>query len=392
MNKPAFDIEATDLETTFNCLTDGVFSCDSSWRLRFVNEAAANLLGIERTEALGQELWEVLPDIAGTSREMEFRIAASGEIREFYHHQEIQDRFLEYRCFPWGRGGVSIFIRDITERRTVEELFLNSQDILGFALRMNRMGAWDFNLEDKILTGSHECDLIFGYDETVPYFTYETFLAHVIPEHREMIETSFREVLAGRSDIDLECCIRRKDGEVRWIRAAGMIQKRRGKKTCMSGFVQDITKSKIIIEELENKTQSLTEVNTALKILLRNISEEKKEMEELFAANTKKIIIPYLDKIKKERLTPECRSYISIIEENLTKLISPFLHTLQQYNFTPREMQIASLIKDGKTTKEIAATIGVAPSAVNVYRNRIRSKLQLNGRKINLQQHLDSIK
>jgi len=54
-------------------------------------------------------------------------------------------------------------------------------------------------------------------------------------------------------------------------------------------------------------------------------------------------------------------------------------------NFTPREVEIASLIKDGKTTKEIGRLLNISTSTVNIYRNSIRCKLNLNNKKINLQ-------
>ena len=49
-------------------------------------------------------------------------------------------------------------------------------------------------------------------------------------------------------------------------------------------------------------------------------------------------------------------------------------------------------LKDGKTTGEIAGIIGVAASAIDTYRNKIRHKLNLNNKKINLQSYLQSIK
>lgn len=143
--------------------------------------------------------------------------------------------------------------------------------------------------------------------------------------------------------------------------------------------------------ELEIKTRTLEEVNIALKVLLHQIEEDKKSLEERFAQNIKQLILPYVEKIKKGRLDATQYSWLSIIETNLNEIVSPFLHSLRQFNFTPREKQIASLIKDGKTTKEIADTIGVAPSAVDTYRNKIRHKLDLNNKKINLQSYLQSM-
>lgn len=144
-------------------------------------------------------------------------------------------------------------------------------------------------------------------------------------------------------------------------------------------------------EELETKTRTLEEVNTALKVLLRQIGEDKKDLEARFVSNIKQLVLPYVEKVKRGRLDHWQQSCLSIIETNLNEIVSPLTQALGQLGLTPRETQIAALIKEGKTTKEIAEIIGVAPSAIDTNRNRIRHKLKLNNKKVNLQAYLQGI-
>jgi PAS domain S-box-containing protein len=145
-------------------------------------------------------------------------------------------------------------------------------------------------------------------------------------------------------------------------------------------------------EDLELKSKTLEEVNAALRVLLRQREEDRKELEERFSSNVKKLVLPYVEKLKKANLDPRNHSYLSIIESNLHELISPFLHTIQQLNLSPREIQVASLVKDGRTTKEVSEIIGVAPSAIDFYRKNIRRKLHLKKKNHNLQAYLQSLK
>jgi DNA-binding CsgD family transcriptional regulator len=71
--------------------------------------------------------------------------------------------------------------------------------------------------------------------------------------------------------------------------------------------------------------------------------------------------------------------------------MSPLMRTMQHHNFTPTESQVASLIKDGKTTKEIAEIMGVAPSSIDTHRKSVRKKLGLRNMKVNLESHLRSM-
>jgi len=145
--------------------------------------------------------------------------------------------------------------------------------------------------------------------------------------------------------------------------------------------------------ELELKTKSLEEANTALRVLLKLRGEDKKELEEMFIANIRELVLPYLEKMKKGRLETHQTAYLNIIEENLNDIMSPFLQKMmiQYANFTPTEIQVANLIKAGKTSKEIADLLNVSPGTVDTHRNNVREKLGLNNRKINLRTYLLSL-
>ena len=80
-------------------------------------------------------------------------------------------------------------------------------------------------------------------------------------------------------------------------------------------------------EELEVRSSTLQEVNTALRVLARQIGQDKEEMEARFLSNMKSLILPYVEKIKRGRLDPEQQSCINIIEANLNEIASTFLQS-----------------------------------------------------------------
>ncbi|NPV05784.1 MAG: PAS domain S-box protein [Syntrophaceae bacterium] len=145
--------------------------------------------------------------------------------------------------------------------------------------------------------------------------------------------------------------------------------------------------------ELENKTRELEELNAALRVLLKRREEDRNELEEKVLTNVKKLVLPYVEKLKKGRLDPVDRTSVLILESNLRDIIAPFSSKLTalHMNLTPRELQVAGLIREGRSTKEIAEFLNVTPSAVNICRHRIRHKLGLNNRKINLQTYLSQL-
>jgi PAS domain S-box-containing protein len=145
--------------------------------------------------------------------------------------------------------------------------------------------------------------------------------------------------------------------------------------------------------EIQAKSRNLEEMNTALKVLLKQRESDQSEMEDRVLANIKHLVIPYLGKLKTGRLGDKERAFVNVLESNLMSIISPFSHRLSSkfLNLTPKELQVSNLVKEGRTSKEIAELMDVSPGTVALYRNRIRKKLTVNGKKVNLRTYLASL-
>ncbi|HMK64442.1 MAG TPA: PAS domain S-box protein [Thermodesulfobacteriota bacterium] len=143
-------------------------------------------------------------------------------------------------------------------------------------------------------------------------------------------------------------------------------------------------------EELENKSRNLRELNTALRVLLKQREDDRQELEEKVISNVKEFVLPYVEKIKNNKMTPGDSVYVDIMESNLREIISPFSRKLasKYKELTPKEIQIANFIKEGKTSKEMADILNVSKSAIDIHRYRLRNKLGLNNQKVNLRSHL----
>jgi DNA-binding CsgD family transcriptional regulator len=104
----------------------------------------------------------------------------------------------------------------------------------------------------------------------------------------------------------------------------------------------------------------------------------------------KELIDPYLERLKRTRLTTTQQTLIDIMESNLNNITSPFISKLSSkyFNLTSMEIKVADLVKAGKTNKEIAELLYVSKNTILFHRHHIRRKLQLMNKKINLRAHL----
>ena len=87
---------------------------------------------------------------------------------------------------------------------------------------------------------------------------------------------------------------------------------------------------------------------------------------------------------------------IDTLEANLQRLISSYgninSNSLLRKNLTPKEIQVASMVREGFSSKSIAASLSVSPETINIHRKNIRKKLGLDSRIYNLRSFLISNK
>ncbi len=183
----------------------------------------------------------------------------------------------------------------------------------------------------------------------------------------------------------------RKDGTIRWTQSYASRIDYYGRPAAMVTFV-DITEQKKAEGLLRKHATQLKEANTALKVLLKKLEEEKKELEDKVLSNTKELVLPFLEKLKSSPLNDQQKTLVNIVESNLQDIVSPFAKRLNStyLNLTATEIRIANIIKQGKTTKEIADSMNISPRTIDIHRHNIRKKLGLVNKKANLAAHLMS--
>jgi PAS domain S-box-containing protein len=145
--------------------------------------------------------------------------------------------------------------------------------------------------------------------------------------------------------------------------------------------------------ELTTKSQELEELNAALKVLLKRREEDKENLQENVLVNIKELILPYIEKLKNDHLSPQQTTLVSIIESNIKEIVSPFATKLSSkfLNLTPTELQVASLVKNGRSSNEIAELMHLSPNTILFHRYNLRRKLGLKQRKVNLRTYLKSL-
>jgi PAS domain S-box-containing protein len=304
-----------------------------------------------------------------------------------------------------GQPAVMGFIIDITSQKQAEEALRESGETLRAILNSTNDLALLVDPEGTVLAvNTHAARQFEKSPEEIKGLNIYALMP---PEIQERRRNKARELIRKKQPLRYT---EERDGQFFDCHLFPILNDR-GNVKCFTVFVQDITERTLTEEglrkyrevlehrvgertkELEIKARNLEDVNTALKVLMKRLDEDKKVTEEKVLFNVRQLVEPNLEKLKKSRLTERQKNLLEIIESNLNEIVSPFARGLSNsfIKLTPTEIQVANHIRQGKTTKEIADMLNLSAKTIEFHRDNIRRKIGIKNRKINLRTHLLSI-
>jgi len=199
-----------------------------------------------------------------------------------------------------------------------------------------------------------------------------------VKEDSNDIKNHFKNIVDKGEDT-FETVLNIKDGLARhyWVNIRAIFINGR---YCIQSIARDITAIKKKEAALTKLSDSLIEMNTAMKLLLDqdNDGEESTSIQ----ANIEKFILPFLGELNTNALNGRQKNLLSFIEKNLKEITSKFAIRLSSsdYGFTSRETEVAAMVKEGLRSKEIADILCISEHAIAFHRQSIRKKLGLHNK------------
>ncbi len=126
-------------------ITDGFISFDKDWNINYLNSEAERIFKRPRAELLGKNYWREFPELLGTDIETQYRhgVAAQAAL-SFETHFADRNAWWEENIYPGKDCGLSVYFRDISERKRMEERSRHSQKLESLGVLAGGV-AHDFN-------------------------------------------------------------------------------------------------------------------------------------------------------------------------------------------------------------------------------------------------------
>ncbi|HEV2742266.1 MAG TPA: PAS domain-containing protein, partial [Rubrobacter sp.] len=138
-------------------ITDDFFAVDREWRYTYLNGRVLRRIrsakgeALTREQLLGKSMWEVFPDLVGSVFYHKYHEA----LREQKHtafeaYFSTAEEWYEVRAYP-SESGLSIYFRDVTERRRAEGALEESHTLLQSIIEQTADAIFVKDTEDRYL-------------------------------------------------------------------------------------------------------------------------------------------------------------------------------------------------------------------------------------------------
>lgn len=119
---------AERMETILASIGDGFFAVDSSTRFTYFNGVAEQILGRKQADVIGEQIWEILPEAAGSVFQLQFQKAMTTSQPVFFTaFYEPAGLWLEFRFYPFD-DGLTAFFRNVTDVKLSDERLAHSRE------------------------------------------------------------------------------------------------------------------------------------------------------------------------------------------------------------------------------------------------------------------------
>jgi len=254
--RPAKVFDAAILEH----ITEAFIALDHQWCITYVNQSAAMLMQRALQEVVGKNLWEIFPEIVGSTFYHTCQEAlATGKTRQYEVRSQRHEKWMHIRIFP-SADDITIFLSDITAQREAQE----QQQFQANILQHIRDSVIVTDLQGIITYWNEGAGGIFGY--TPEEMVGQTIAWVYLEQDAHQMENHLRCIAEGR-DYSGEWQGRRKDGAAIWLNVKmTLIRNEEGEACGFLGVAKDITRRKRIDEELRRSKEQL-------EVILKNVDD-----------------------------------------------------------------------------------------------------------------------
>ncbi len=320
-------------------IQDAFIALDEDWRFTYINHRAETLYARSREELMGKVVTEAFPLAAGTP--FQKMLDRAMRQRQVVHEEVfslVLDQWIEVTAYPTGASGLSVYFREINERKRVEEQLV----MLSRAVEQSPASIVITDVNGTIEYVNEKFVRLTGYSREESFGQNPRILKSG-EQPREEYSQLWTTLLAG-GEWRGEFHNKKKNGELYWEYASiSAVRNKEGKIQHFLAIKEDITARKNaeaeirrLNEELEERVQGRTEelrrANRELESFSYSVSHDLK--------SPLRLITGFADMLRRDgagNLTEKQRQHLELILKN-TELMNQLITSLLVFSRIARQV------------------------------------------------------
>jgi len=271
-------------------ITDVFFALDKDLMYTYWNKASEQLTGIKAKEAIGKSIRDTFPDNEQTRKAIKVYQGVLKKQQSYTfvneYHLNGKDFIFEISAYP-SKDGLSVFVKDITEKKKTEEELRKSEKKYRDLVENISEVLYAVDSDGVMAYISPSIESIIGYSPSE--IIGRSFAEFVDEENLPPIRENFQKPLSGQN-ISGEYRITTKSGEPRWIQTSTHPIVMENRVIGTQGVLMDITDRKraedqikaslkekeILLQEIHHRVKNNMQViSSILNLQSRNITDKQ---------------------------------------------------------------------------------------------------------------------
>lgn len=254
------NMQHSQLANIFETITDAFIALNRQFGVTYINQRASEMIGYDAQNILGKNIWELFRDTSSPIREHPFYQAVQQAMNEqVYVYAEVYhppfNKWFENHIYP-SPEGVSIFFRDVTERKIDTDAIRISNERYNLISKATNDCVWDWDLiANKVERQDKKLETIYGHPAWSPEEVDANWKKYAHPDDWARVTKRRDAIFADKNENFWEDEYRflKVDGSYGYVKDRGyIIRNKDGKPVRMIGASNDISERKKAEEALQN--------------------------------------------------------------------------------------------------------------------------------------------